>query len=93
MALLLAVVSICRLIEMITSHLNAAIDIADADTISPFAFFDIFIALQGLFIFIIFVCSPTPLWIIKRWWISSGSLDLVVVSNSELGVLTDNACG
>lgn len=93
-ALLLAVVSICRLIEMITSRLNASIgaDDAAADTISPFAIFDIFIALQGLFIFIIFVCSPKPLWMIKSWWISSGSLDLVAVTNSELGALTkDNA--
>lgn len=90
-ALLLAVVSICRFIEMITSQLNTSIGADDADTISPFAIFDIFIALQGLFIFIIFVCSPKPLWMIKRWWISSGSLDVVAV-NSELGVLTkDNA--
>lgn len=72
---------------MITSHLNASIGADNADTISPFAIFDIFIALQGLFIFIIFVCSPTPLWMIKRWWVSSGSLD-VAVTNSELGALT-----
>lgn len=93
-ALLLAVLSICRFIEMITSHLNASIGADDADTISPFAIFDIFIALQGLFIFIIFVCSPKPLWMIKRWWISSGSLDVVVAAaaNSELGAFTkDNA--
>lgn len=93
-AFLFAIISVCRLIELITSHLNSAINVDDANTISPFAFFDIFIALQGVFIFIIFVCSPTPLWIIKRWWISSGSLDVVIVSNSELSVLKrDNACG
>lgn len=75
---------------MIMSHLNATIDVNDADSISPFAFFDIFIALEGLFIFIIFVCSPTPLREIKRWWVSKGSLD---VRGSELGALTaDNAC-
>lgn len=90
-AFLLGVISICRLIELITSHLNAAIN-TDTDTISPFAFFDVFIALQGVFIFIIFVCSPTPLYIIKRWWVSKGSLDVVVL-NSELSVLKrDNAC-
>lgn len=88
MALLLAVVSICRFIEMITSHLNASIG-NDADAISPFAIFDIFIALQGLFIFIIFVCSPKPLWMIKRWWISSGSLE-IIAPNSELGALTED---
>lgn len=76
---------------MTTAKLNAIIAVDDADTISPFAFFDILIALQGVFIFIIFVCSSTPLGIIKRWWISNGSLD-VVVSNTELDALKkDNA--
>lgn len=73
---------------MITSKLNAAVAVDDADTISPFAFFDVLLALQGLFIFIIFVCSPSTLWIIKRWWIASGSLD--VVSNTELKALQTN---
>lgn len=82
-AILLAVISICRIIELITSHLS------EAAGGSAFEIFDIFIALQGVFILIIFVCSTTPLRIIKRWYTSKGSLDVVVVSNSELCVLTN----
>lgn len=87
-AFLLGIVTVCRVIEMVTSQLNAvmAVDTDNADTISPFAFFDILIALQGVFIFIIFVCSSTPLWIIKRWWIASGSLDVAGL-NTELSAL------
>lgn len=38
--------------------------------------FDIMNALQGILIFIIFICLPRPLHIIKRWWMDRGSLDL-----------------
>lgn len=68
--------SICMVIEIITSHLNATMTETDS-TLSPFAFFDILIALQGLFIFIIFICSKNSLRIIRRWWVNTGSLDVI----------------
>lgn len=79
-AFLFGVMSICMLIEMLTSRLNTAIASND---MSPFAFFDVLIALQGVFIFIIFVCSPSPLRIIKRWWIDTGSLDITAFTELE----------
>lgn len=84
MAILFTVMSICMLIEMITYHLNTAIASTES-ALSPFAFFDVLIALQGVFIFIIFVCSPTQLRIIKRWWINFGSLD--TTTHTELDAL------
>lgn len=63
----------CILIEILISHFNTVVD--DATVMSPFAFFDILIALQGVFILMIFICSPQPLKIIKRWWVATGTLD------------------
>lgn len=46
--------------------------------------FDILNALQGIVIFIIFVCLPRPLNIIKHWWMDRGSLDLNITELQEL---------
>lgn len=70
---------IFRIIELVTSHINAE----KSDEVSPFAFFDVLIALQGVFIFIIFVCLPKPLKIIKRWWIAKGTLDVAAFTELE----------
>lgn len=35
--------------------------------------FDIFNALQGVFIFLMFVCLPRPLKLIESWWKDRGS--------------------
>lgn len=54
--------------------------------------FDILNALQGILIFIIFVCLPRPLHIIKRWWMDRGSLDLKLETmpcETELEVLNN----
>lgn len=72
MAFLFALMSICMIIEMLTSHINISIAPNEAAAMSPFAFFDVLIALQGVFIFIIFICSPKPLKIVKRWWVANG---------------------
>lgn len=83
MAFLFGVMSICMLIELTVSYINAAITPADTTTMSPFAFFDILIASQGVFIFMIFICSPKPLKIVKRWWVASGSLDVAALAELE----------
>lgn len=88
-AFLFAVMSICMLIELITSHLNEQTAVADGTTMSPFAFFDVLIALQGVFIFVIFICSPKPLRIVKRWWVATGSLDVAALT--ELEALKENS--
>lgn len=75
--------SICMLIEMITSNANTATTPAEATTMSPFAFFDVLIALQGVFILIIFICSPKPMRIIRRWWVAGGSLDVAAFTELE----------
>lgn len=51
--------------------------------------FDIMNALQGIVIFIIFVCLPQPLHIIKRWWMDRGSLDLSTANMTELEILNN----
>ncbi|XP_031631586.1 probable G-protein coupled receptor Mth-like 14 [Contarinia nasturtii] len=79
-AFLFAVMSICMIIEMFTSHINIE---KPPDGVSPFAFFDVLIALQGVFIFIIFVCLPKPLKMIKRWWIAKGTLDIAALNELE----------
>lgn len=38
--------------------------------------FDVLNALQGLTIFLIFVCLPRPLRLIKRWWKHRGSYEV-----------------
>lgn len=43
---------------------------------SSLVLFDILNALQGIVIFIIFVCLPKPKAIITRWWHDRGSLEL-----------------
>lgn len=50
--------------------------------------FDILNALQGVVIFIIFVCLKHPLNIIKQWWMDRGSLDL---NMTELQLLNNGA--
>lgn len=40
-------------------------------------FFDIINALQGIFIFFIFVCLPRPRKFIKYWWKDRGSFQVV----------------
>lgn len=75
--------SICMLTETLTSHNNTIVKLSDTKNMSPFAFFDALIALQGVFIFFIFICSPKPLKIVKRWWIASGSLDLAEFTELE----------
>lgn len=77
--------AICMVIEITVSQLNAAAD-TTTTTMSPFAFFDILIALQGVFIFMIFICSPKPLKIIKRWWVATGTLDVAALE-AELEAL------
>lgn len=87
MAFLFALMSMCMIIEMLISHINISTSPKEAaamsSTMSPFAFFDVLIALQGVFIFIIFICSPKPLRIIKRWWIATGSLDVAAFTELE----------
>lgn len=68
---------------MLTSHINTSISPNEAAAMSPFAFFDVLIALQGVFIFIIFICSPKPLKILKRWWVANGSLDVAAFTELE----------
>lgn len=80
---LFALMSICMCIEMVTSHINSSITTNDATAMSPFAFFDVLIALQGVYLCIIFVCAPKPLRIIRRWWISNGSLDVAAFTELE----------
>lgn len=46
------------------------------DTTSTF--FDIINALQGVFIFFIFLCLPRPLKMIKHWWRDRGSFQVIV---------------
>lgn len=73
-AFLYTVMTLCTVFEIISFF---AASLAGTSTApSPLAFFDILIALQGVVIFIIFVCLPVPKQIIQRWWISRGSLDL-----------------
>jgi hypothetical protein len=39
--------------------------------------FDIINALQGVFIFFIFVCLPRPMTLIKHWWKDRGSFQVL----------------
>lgn len=75
------------LIEMLASYANS-MSSDEFPEISPFAFIEVFIALQGVFIFIIFVCLPKPLRVVKRWWVASGSLN--VAAFTELETLKPN---
>lgn len=73
--------SICMTIEMIAYIVSSS---SPPSGLSPFAFFDVLIALQGVIIFILFVCLPRPMRIIKRWWIESGSLDVAAYTEIEV---------
>lgn len=66
--------TLCTIFEMISFFATSSA--GTSSTPSSLAFFDILIALQGIVIFIIFVCFPVPKQIIQRWWIAKGSLDL-----------------
>ncbi|KAG4069093.1 hypothetical protein HA402_008404 [Bradysia odoriphaga] len=55
---------------------------------SSLVLFDILNALQGIVIFIIFVCLPKPMAVIKRWWHDRGSL---VLHETEMQVLNNGA--
>lgn len=39
--------------------------------------FDIINALQGILIFLIFVCLPRPMQLIKHWWKDRGSFHVI----------------
>lgn len=81
MSLLFAATSICMSIEMISSVTYST---ANMPVISPFAFVEVLVALQGVLIFILFVCLPKPLRVVKRWWIESGSFDIREATELEL---------
>lgn len=53
---------------------------------SSLVLFDILNALQGIVIFIIFVCLPKPMAVITRWWHDRGSLEL---HETEMEVLNN----
>lgn len=53
---------------------------------SSLVLFDVLNALQGVVIFIIFLCLPRPKRIITRWWKSQGSLDC---NTTEMEVLNN----
>lgn len=55
---------------------------------TPILFFDILTATQGIVIFIIFVCLPSPIQIVKRWWIVQGTLDLNMTEMEVLNVVS-----
>lgn len=52
--------------------------------------FDLFNALQGIFIFIIYVCLPVPWRTIKRWYRDRGSLNLPITELQELNPNRNN---
>lgn len=58
-----------------------------APSSSSLVLFDVLNALQGVVIFIIFLCLPRPKLIITRWWKSQGSLDC---NNTEMEVLNNH---
>lgn len=80
-SLLFASTSICMSIEMISSVAHST---AKMPVISPFAFIEVLVALQGVLVFILFVCLPKPMRAVRRWWIESGSLDLRESTELEL---------
>jgi hypothetical protein len=43
---------------------------------TPFIIFDVLNSLQGLTIFLIFICMPRPFRLIKRWWKDRGSFQV-----------------
>jgi len=47
---------------------------------TSFMFFDIMNALQGVWIFIMFVCLPRPMKLIKGWWKDRGSFKVLTTS-------------
>lgn len=73
--------AVCMTIEMLTYSVASPVTTAE---LSPFAFFDVLIALQGVIIFIVFVCLPRPMRIIKRWWVAGGSFDVAAYAELEL---------
>lgn len=65
--------TLCTIVEIIAFTFHSTVN---GSMPSSLIFFDILIALQGVVIFIIFVCLPPQCQLIKRWWVATGSLDL-----------------
>lgn len=80
----------CMIIEFLASYAQSIPSVQPPD-LTPFSLIEIFIALQGVFIFIIFVCLPKPSRIVKRWWVAGGSLE--VAASTELQTLKPNNNG
>lgn len=79
----------CMIIEFLASYPQSSSD--QAAELTPFSLIEIFIPLQGVFIFIISVCLPKPSRIVKRWWVAGGSLE--VAASTELQILKPNNNG
>lgn len=80
----------CMIIEFLASYAQSISPNQPPD-LTPFSLIEIFIALQGVFIFIIFVCLPKPSRVVKRWWVAGGSFD--VTSSTEIQTLKPNNNG
>lgn len=80
-AILFGLMIVCMSVEMISSFINST---SDKSAASPLAFIEVLIALQGVFIFIIFICLPKPFRVLKRWWVSKGSLDVAAFTELEI---------
>lgn len=71
-AFLTTIMTINWIFEIISFYVDA-----------PSTMFDIVNALQGVFIFLMFVCTPRPLELIKRWWKDRGSFKVLDNNNQQ----------